>query len=175
MQGIGTRRRSPIWELRNCARTRLTQSAVTDDASGFGERHDGRGRRPLRLVTRVTDARRTKMLNRSEVDPIEHATALLSTLLHCRTQANALRACKRDGATCEAQEAAFVTCSQEHIGLVITHLVKIAEKKCPGEMLALQQCRLHRPGDDCEHEDMASIRCASLHVLAAAAAPKKGG
>ena len=101
---------------------------------------------------------------------------MLSTLLHCRKQAEALRACQRDGVGvadgCAAQEAAFVTCSQANIGLVIQHLVKIADKHCPSEINALQVCRRLRPGDDCEHEDMAALRCASLRVLAAAHAPK---
>ena len=66
---------------------------------------------------------------------------MLSTLLHCRKQAEALRACQRDGVGvadgCAAQEAAFVTCSQANIGLVIQHLVKIADKHCPSEIDAL--------------------------------------
>jgi hypothetical protein len=67
-------------------------------------------------------------------EPIARATALLSTLLHCKKQAEALRACKRAaasdayGRSCDAKEAAFITCSNEHIGLVIQHLVKIADK-----------------------------------------------
>ena len=112
-----------------------------------------------------------KMEDRKQVDPIEHATALLSTLLHCRNQANQLRACRvRDGGSgsCEREEAAFVTCSKEHVGLVVQHLVKIADAKCPSEVEAVQRCRTLRPGDDCEFEDHAALRCAALHVLASA-------
>ena len=114
------------------------------------------------------------MEHRSE--PIERATALLSTVLHCRKQADALRTCRHGGggdSSCDRQEAAFVTCSQEHIGLVVGHLAKISESHCPSEIEALRRCRLNRPGDDCEYEDMEAMRCASLRVLAAAAAPKQ--
>ena len=118
------------------------------------------------------------MEDRERVDPIEHATALLSTLLHCRKQSLALRACRRDPDRlhpCDAEEAAFVTCSKANIGLVVQHLVKIADKNCPREIAELQRCRTQRPGDDCEYEDMAAMRCAALRVLAAAAAPKAAG
>ena len=158
-------------------------------------------------------------------NPIERATAMLSTLLHCRKQADALRACKRSGnESCDAKEAAFVTCSNEHIGLVIVRLPLHAFQflaprcatdtaialhcigasrqncrptcesntsfwisaplslltpfsvhlQCPGEIEALQRCRRFRPGDDCEAEDMEAMRCASIHVLRAAAAPPTG-
>ena len=84
----------------------------------------------------------------------------------------ALQACQRGdekyGRSCEREEAAFVTCSQEHIGLVVEHLVKVADKFCPYEVDALYRCRRERPGDDCEWEDMEAMRCASIRVLAAA-------
>ena len=103
-------------------------------------------------------------------EPIQQATALLSTLLHCRRQAKELQACQRsdEGRLCERQEAAFVTCSKEHVGLVVEHLVKVADKFCQNETEAVHRCRRFRPGDDCEFEDMEAMRCASIHVLAAA-------
>ena len=103
-------------------------------------------------------------------EPIQRATALLSTLMHCRLQAKALQKCKRGefAAACEQEEAAFITCSQANIGLVVQHLVQIADKFCPSEVEALQRCRLVRPGDTCELEDMEAMRCASIRVLAAA-------
>ena len=88
----------------------------------------------------------------------------------------ALQRCKAslgDSAACEQQQAAFVTCSQEHIGLVVGHLVKVADRFCPEEVEAVQRCRTLRPGDDCESEDHDAIRCASLHVLRAAHAKRQ--
>ena len=69
-----------------------------------------------------------------------------------------------------------MTCSNEHIGLVVQHLVKVADRFCPVEVEAVQRCRTYRPGDDCEREDMEALRCASRHVLDAARspAPNKG-
>ena len=110
--------------------------------------------------------------DRASVDLIEHAAAYLSTLLHCRKQARDLQACQRrdGGGSCVHEEAAFVTCSQEHIGLVVQHLVKVAEKHCPEETQVVQHCRHARPGDDCAHEDEMAIRCAARRVLEAASA-----
>ena len=112
-------------------------------------------------------------------EAIQRACATLSTMLHCKSQARALHKCRREmlgaGAACQAQEAAFVTCSQAHVGLVVQHLAKIAESHCPSEMIALQRCRTLNPGADCEYEDMAAIKCASVKVLAAAAADSRAG
>ena len=64
-------------------------------------------------------------------DPIAEATALLSTLMHCRRQARELQACQRGGSggagggDCARQEQAFVTCSHEHLPSVIGHLIKV--------------------------------------------------
>ena len=103
-------------------------------------------------------------------DPIASATGLLSTLMHCRKQAAALQRCKRSGnpAGCDAEEATFVTCSEEHLPLVVSHLVKIAEKHCPNECLEVQRCRTLNPGSDCETEDLFAMRCAALKVLESA-------
>jgi hypothetical protein len=108
----------------------------------------------------------------AESDPVTQAASLLSTLLHCRKQAKELQHCQKQGGGCERETQAFTTCSVEHMPLVINHLIKIADKKCFDEVEAVRWCRTHRPGDDCEVEDMAAMRCASLHVLAAAHAPK---
>lgn len=104
--------------------------------------------------------------------PITQAAALLSTVMYCRKQALELQACKAHSAapSCERQEAAFTTCSHEHVGQVIQTLVKVAETKCPSEMYELQRCRAHSPGSSCEAEDMESMLCASLHVLRSAQA-----
>ena len=50
------------------------------------------------------------------------------------------------------------------------HLL-VRSSQCPNEVEALQRCRLVRPGDDCEFEDMDAMRCASIRVLQAASAP----
>lgn len=47
----------------------------------------------------------------------------------------------------------------------------VCSSQCPNEVEALQRCRLVRPGDDCEFEDMDAMRCASIRVLQAASAP----
>ena len=104
-------------------------------------------------------------------DPIAQATGLLSTVLHCRKQAAELQTCKRQGGPCDRQEAAFITCSHEHLPSVVEHLVKIADRFCHSEVEQLSRCRYNNPGADCEAEDMAAMRCASLHVLASASAP----
>ena len=106
-------------------------------------------------------------------EPIAQATALLSTLMHCRKQALELQSCRRGSSAgdCARQEAAFTTCSNEHLPAVIGHLVKIADRYCKDEVSDLQRCRYNNPGADCESEDMQAMRCASLHVLASARAP----
>lgn len=99
--------------------------------------------------------------------PITRATAVLSTLLHCRQQARELQACRRDaGGNCRREEAAFTTCSEANVGLVVQHLVKIADRHCPDEVEAVRICRTMRRGE-CEAEDLAALRCAALQVLAA--------
>ena len=108
-------------------------------------------------------------------DPVARATALLSTLLHCRQHALALRACQRGlpaaPSGCERESAAFVTCSNEHLPQVIGHLIKIADVHCQDYIQSVRRCRTTRPGSDCEEEDLAVMRCASLKVLTSAAAP----
>ena len=103
-------------------------------------------------------------------ESISRAMAVLSTMLHCRKQARELQACQRGGGGgCERQEAAFVTCSEAHAGMVVQHLVKIADTHCPDEVEAVRVCRtLHR--GECEEEDLAAMRCAALRVLVAHAA-----
>jgi hypothetical protein len=106
-------------------------------------------------------------------EPLERATALLSTTLYCRKQARALQKCQAEaGGNCTQCEAAFVTCSKEHIGLVVQHLSQIAERFCPAEVDAVSRCRTLRPGATCEEEDLAAMQCAAMRVLAAAHAPK---
>lgn len=111
-----------------------------------------------------------------ETDPITHATALLSTLMHCREQARELQACRRgsgNGATdCSNREAAFITCSEAHVGMVVQTLVKIADQHCPDEVKSVRQCRMICRGG-CDAEDAAAMRCASLRVLHAHAADSR--
>ena len=101
-------------------------------------------------------------------DPITQATALLTCLMHCRRQAQALQACQRDGGGCDREAAVFTTCAQSNLPLVIGHLIKVADKNCPEEIEVVQRCRTLRPGDDCEAEETAAMRCAALRVLASA-------
>lgn len=98
---------------------------------------------------------------------------MLSTLLHCRRQAIALQRCRQGGSDgrCEREMAAFATCSEEHLPAVIGHLVKVADLHCQDFIEEVRRCRATRPGSDCEEEDLAVMRCASLKVLASAAAP----
>ena len=105
-------------------------------------------------------------------DPINPATALLSTTLYCKKQARALQVCQRGTShtDCEPERQAFITCSEAHIGLVVSHLVKIADRFCPNEVEGAQRCRHVRPGDNCEYEDMLAMRCAARKVLESAAA-----
>ena len=108
-------------------------------------------------------------------EPIARATAMLSTLMHCRRQALALRRCQRgpDAAAggCDRETAAFTTCSTENLPRVIGHLVKVADVHCQDYIDEVRRCRTTRPGSDCEDEDLAVMRCASLKVLASAAEP----
>ena len=114
-------------------------------------------------------------LSRTESDPIAAAVGLLSTVLHCKKQAAALQRCHQKGEPCTREEAAFVTCSTEHLPLVIGHLVKIADRYCTAEIDELQRCRTLNPGSDCEVQDMACMRCAALQVLRSAQAPASSG
>ena len=75
------------------------------------------------------------------------------------------------GQPCAREEAAFVTCSQEHLPLVIGHLIKIADKHCTDAILDLQRCQTLNPGSDCANEDLAVMRCAARKVLESAQAP----
>ena len=110
-------------------------------------------------------------------DVVAQASQLLTVVMHCRKQAAELQACQERGTgkrllsgRCERERAAFVTCSEEHVGVVIGHLVKFADKHCPAEVEAFRWCKSHTPGADCEQEDLAALRCASAQVLASARA-----
>ena len=115
------------------------------------------------------------MADDASTDSISRAMAVLSTMLHCRKQAKDLQACRRGGEGCARQEAAFVTCSEAHVGMVVQHLVKIADTHCPDEVEAVRVCRTLRRGE-CEAEDLAAMRCAALRVISAHAAdhPPRG-
>lgn len=111
----------------------------------------------------------------AEDEAITRAAGLLSTLLHCRRQAKELQACQRlatrdSNTSCAREEAAFVTCSNEHLQLVIGHMIKIADVHCTAHIQAVQRCRMLSPGSDCEAEDLAVLRCAALKVLESASA-----
>lgn len=115
----------------------------------------------------------------SQDDVVAQASQLLTVVLHCRQQAAELQACQERGSGkkllfggggCERERAAFVTCSEEHVGAVIGHLVKFADKHCLAEVEAFRRCKTHRPGADCAQEDLAALRCASAQVLASARA-----
>jgi len=105
-------------------------------------------------------------------DVIAQATSLLSTLMHCRRQAQDLQRCQRDQPSrgCIREQSAFVTCSNEHISLVIGHLVKIADVHCVDFIREFQRCKSFSPGSDCMHEDLAVMRCAARKVLESAQA-----
>ena len=106
-------------------------------------------------------------------DPIPAASALLCTVLHCRKQAEALQNCYREqngqtGGKCSAKEQAFMTCSEAHAGMVVQHLVKVADRYCQAEVQAFAHCKRVTPGSNCEAEDMAAMKCAALAVLKSA-------
>ena len=110
-------------------------------------------------------------------DVVAQASQLLTVVMHCRKQAAELQACQERGSgkrllsgRCERERAAFVTCSEEHVGVVIGHLVKFADKHCPAEVEAFRWCKSHTPGADCEQEDLAALRCTSAQLLASARA-----
>ena len=121
--------------------------------------------------------RQKRMPPVSADDVVAQASQLLTVVMHCRKQAAELQACQERGTgkrllsgRCERERAAFVTCSEEHVGVVIGHLVKFADKHCPAEVEAFRWCKSHTPGADCEQEDLAALRCASAQVLASARA-----
>jgi hypothetical protein len=62
------------------------------------------------------------MDNHGGEDVVEEATRTLTTLLHCRKQAEALATCRlhgMQGPGCEREHSAYITCANEHLSRII--------------------------------------------------------
>jgi hypothetical protein len=115
-------------------------------------------------------------------DEIAQATQVLTCHVFCRQQARDLVSCRERGSLrrhlsgggrCERELAAFKTCAEANIGSAITALTKIADTKCPAEVAAYADCKSRSMGADCEAEDLASMRCAAIHILRSASSAQR--
>ena len=100
-------------------------------------------------------------------DEVSKATDVLLTTVYCRKTALALTDCMQHSGLrgCERQRAAFITCSEERVGLAVDALTKVANKHCSTLVERYHDCKQTSLGSDCEAEDLAAMRCASRRVL----------
>merc|ERR1712146_532742 len=101
----------------------------------------------------------------SAADPVQEACRVLLCTRYCRKEAVRLARCTREGRRCEAEEAAFRTCSGMNGPNVVEALTRVASKNCPVEVTAFERCKEMRGEAACQAEDVAALMCAARCVL----------
>ena len=108
------------------------------------------------VVVAATNMTSPPKMNDDPAGMIPKAGQLLTTMVYCRAQAEALHKCQQEftrAQACASEMQAFELCATEVGPKVVETLVQIAVKHCPKETLDHQECKARKPNAKCSREN----------------------